>query len=111
MHLICDTVHVQRLVGPVSSIIRCFVARLLDHAQSHSRLDLKIHHGLVSVVEFYAEILADGLLVTLFHVSDLLLFQDALEDAITRGFVHVKNFVSYDSFDTFGRQMVEHVPV
>ena len=45
------------------------------------------------------------------HVLSLLLLKNALKDAIAADLVHVKNFVSYDSLDAFGRQVVNHVPV
>ena len=51
------------------------------------------------------------LLPNLGHISALLLLKDALEDAVAADLVHTEDFVSYDSIDTLGRQVIEHAPV
>jgi hypothetical protein len=44
-------------------------------------------------------------------VFNLFLFEDVLENTVAGYLIHVKNFVSYDSLDTLGRQVVDHAPV
>ena len=91
MHLVRDAVHMQRLVAHSPILSRLVSATWLRryHAETHSRLDLEFHRGLMPLVQLIAEVLAVGLLTDPFHVCNLLLLQDALENAIARGFVHV----------------------
>ena len=115
-HLVRDAVHVQRLVaGAISFNVARPIASisllLCLHAKAHTRFDLKLDNGLMTVVELVTEVLTHQLLLVLFHVNKLLFFQNALQDLVTRSLVHVKNFFSYNSIYAFRRQMVEHVPV
>ena len=104
-HLVRDAVHIQRLVALVSPIVACTVTRvpllLRFHAEAHARFYFELDHGLMAQVELVSEVLAQQLLVALFHVCKLLLFQNALQDLIAGDLVHVKNFFSYNSIDTF----------
>ena len=81
------------------------------HADSNARLDLEVHHGFVSLLEPITQILAIQRLLLLSQVLNLLLLEDALQDAIARDLVHVQDFVRYYSTDSFLGQMVEHAPV
>ena len=100
-----DAVHIQRLVALVSPIVAGSVARvpllLSFHTETHARFYFELDHGLMAQVELVSEVLAQQLLVALFHVCKLLFFQNALQDLITGDLVHVKNFFSYNSIDTF----------
>ena len=104
-HLVRDAVHIQRLVALVSPIVACTVTRvpllLRFHAEAHARFYFELDHGLMAQVELVSEVLAQQLLLALFHVCKLLLFQNALQDLIAGDLVHVKNFFSYNSIDTF----------
>ena len=97
--------HIQRLVALVSPIVARTVTRipllLRLHAEAHARFNFEFDHGLMAQVELVSEILAQQLLLALFHVCKLLFFQNALQDLITGDLVHVKNFFSYNSIDTF----------
>ena len=97
--------HIQRLVALVSPIVARTVTRipllLRLHAEAHARFYFELDHGLMAQVELVSEILAQQLLLALFHVCKLLFFQNALQDLITGDLVHVKNFFSYNSIDTF----------
>ncbi len=45
------------------------------------------------------------------NVFHLLLLQYSLQYAVASHFVHVQDFVSYDSIDAFLWQVIEHAPV
>ena len=73
-----DAVHIQRLVSLVSPIVAGSIARipllLSFHTEAHARFYLELDHGLMAQVELVSEVLAQQLLLALFHVCELLLF-------------------------------------
>jgi len=44
-------------------------------------------------------------------IINLLFFQDALQNAITRLFIHGEDFVGYDFLHTLGRQVIQRPPI
>jgi len=66
---------------------------------------------LVTIGELVTQVLPECLLLLAADIIDLLVLEDALQDAIACLAVHLQDFVSYDFAHTFLRQVVESTPV
>lgn len=64
----------------------------------------------MSQAELASHVLTVQLLSLTLDILHLLFEKNILQDAVAGGFVHVQYFVSYDSFDAFLGQVVEHGP-